>query len=128
MLSINPSIVCEIILHAREYQAKEPSTFPDEASNPVDDDEAEVLADAPGDLTYDELQTTIRDLEPDQQIELVALMWLGRGDYEVAEWEACRAEAEANWNGRTAEYLLSTPLVPEYLSEGLHLLDYDCGE
>jgi len=43
------------------------------------EDEADDSIEGP-DPTYAELKTTIDDLEPDQQIRLVALMWLGRGD------------------------------------------------
>lgn len=128
MLQLNPDTVCEIILRVREYQAKEPVSFPEESSNPADDETAATLADTSGDLTEQELAIVIRDLEPDQQAELVALSWLGRGDYETGEWEACRDEARANWNPRTAEYLLSTPMLADYLEEGLNLLDYQCNE
>jgi len=37
------------------------------------------------DFAYEELKTTIEDLEPDQQVCLVALMWLGRGDFTLED-------------------------------------------
>jgi hypothetical protein len=128
MLQINPDTVCELILRVREYQAKEPAPFPEEASNPTDDETGAALGASDGDLTEQEILATLRDLEPDQQVELVALMWLGRGDFEVADWGACRDEAGAQWTARTPEYLLSTPLLGDYLEEGLNLLDYQCNE
>ncbi|MEX0871751.1 MAG: DUF3775 domain-containing protein [Aquisalimonadaceae bacterium] len=128
MLQVNPETVCEIILKAREFQAKDAMSLPESASNPADDKAMDVLADRPDDLTYQEVQIAIKDLEPDQQVELVALMWLGRGDFDAEEWDSCRTEAEDRWTPRAAEYLLSTPLVADYLREGLGLLGYACEE
>lgn len=82
------------------------------------------LEDAGGyrDPTYDELKSTIDDLEPDQQVNLVGLMWLGRGDYSLDEWDRALADAGNSWNKRTAEYLIGTPMLADYLSEGLQRL------
>ena len=76
------------------------------------------------DPSYAELKATIDDLEPDQQISLVGLMWLGRGDYGPAEWERALADARERWNARTAEYLIGTPLLADYLADGLAQLAY----
>jgi hypothetical protein len=86
-----------------------------------------VLADHEGDTTFAELKYTIDDLEPDQQVCLVALMWLGRGDFALEEWEDALAAARQSYNARTAEYLIATPLVADYLEEGLNLHGYECG-
>jgi hypothetical protein len=92
--------------------------------SPSDDWARQILADHAGDPTYQEIKTTIDDLEPDQQVTLVALMWLGRGDYSSDEWEVAVETAQDSWNERTAEYLLGTPLLADYLSEGLDELGY----
>ena len=89
-------------------------------TSPADDWAAQVLADHVDDTSYTEVCAVIDDLEPDQQITLVALMWLGRGDYSIDEWEEALAEARAAYNGRTADYLGATPLVADYLEEGLN--------
>jgi len=70
----------------------------------------------------------VEDLEPDQLLELVALMWLGRGDYDAEQWDEACSAAQDRKTQRTAEYLISTPLVADYLEEGLDLLGYDCEE
>ena len=71
-----------------------------------------------------ELKATIDDLEPDQQMSLVGLMWLGRGDYEAAEWERALSDARERWTARTADYLIGTPLLADYLADGLEQLGY----
>lgn len=125
---INPETVCRILTGIREFQAKEEVVLPEVTGSANDDWALQVLADHGDDLTYDETRTAIDDLEPDQQTALVALMWLGRGDFLEAEWEDALAMAEESWNPRTAEYLLATPLAADYLEEGLSLLGYSCEE
>lgn len=128
MLDINPETVCYVIDRAREFHAQESVVIPEEPDSPSDDWALQVLADHEDDLTYQEVKTAIDDLEPDQQISLVALMWLGRGDYTEDQWDDALADAESRWTERTAEYLMSTPLLADYLAEGLSLLGYDCEE
>jgi len=102
MLNVNPDIVRFIIDKAHEFQAKEDVVIPDPPDSPSEDWALQVLADQEGDLTYQELASTIDDLEPDQQIDLVGLMWLGRGDYEADDWEEVRQTAANEHNDRTA--------------------------
>ncbi len=128
MLGLNPQTVCFLIAKAREFHAKEEVVIPQEPLSPSDSSALEVLADHRDDPVYSELKNTINDLEPDQQVELVALMWLGRGDFDVAEWETARQQAGENWTEHTAEYLIATPLVADYLEEGLAQLGYSCAE
>ncbi|MBR7513127.1 DUF3775 domain-containing protein, partial [Mycobacterium tuberculosis] len=53
-----------------------------------------------------ELRNIIRELNEDEQIDLVALAWLGRGDGDLDTWNDLRNEAAAAHNRRTASYLL----------------------
>lgn len=124
MLDVSTDIVRSIVDRAREFHAKEGVVIPDGGSGSGDDWALQVLANHSGDLTYQELRNTINDLEPDQQTHLVALMWLGRGDFEAGEWDEAVAEARDNWNRRTAEYLIATPLLSDYLEEGLEMLGF----
>ncbi len=126
MLDINPATVCFLIDKAREFHAREDVVIPEAPDSPADDWALQVLADHAGDSTFEEFKVTVADLEPDQQAQLVALSWLGRGDYEVAEWHEAVAEASRVWNTRTAEYLLAHPLLADDLEEALHLLGYSC--
>ncbi len=128
MLEINPETVCFIISKAHEFHAKEQVVIPEEPNNPGDDWGLQVLADHVDDPTFQEIKDTIEDLDQDQQIQLVALMWIGRGDFSGDEWDTAVAEAEQSWTRRTAEYLIGTPLVADYLEEGLAELGYGCEE
>lgn len=124
MLDVSTDIVRGIIDKAREFHAKEGVVIPERAGSPSDDWALQVLANHAGDYTYQELRNTINDLEPDQQTQLVALMWMGRGDFEEDEWEEAVNEAGESWNPRTAEYLIATPQLSDYLEEGLSMLGY----
>ena len=124
-MELNPETVRFLIDKAREFHVKEAVTFPEEPLSPSDDWARQILADHADDPTYQEIKTTIEDLEPDQQVSLVALMWIGRGDFGSDEWDSAFESAGDSWNSRTAEYLLGTPLVADYLLEGLGALGYD---
>ena len=128
MLEINPETVCFLINKAKEFHAKEEVVIPEEPSSPTEDWARQVLADHADDLTYREFKAAVDDLEPDQQAALVALMWLGRGDYSEEQWDTAFSEAADGWTPRTAEYLIAKPLVADYLEEGLALLGYGCEE
>jgi hypothetical protein len=128
VLSISPEKVFFIIVKAREFDAKDVVTDPDPGSNPADDNEAAVLEDHRDDPVVKELTSFINALSEDEQIDLVALAWLGRDDYSAEDWPTVRAEADAAYNGRTASYLLGMPLLGDFLEEGLSMLGYSCEE
>ncbi len=127
-VTISPEKVCFIIIKAREFDAKDEVTEPDPGSNPSDDKDVSVLEEHPDDPALEELTSLINSLSEDEQIDLVALTWLGRDDYSAADWSAVREEAARARNPRTAEYLIGTPLLADFLEEGLSKLGYSCEE
>ncbi len=74
------------------------------------------------DLTARELRELINDLNVDEAAELVALAWLGRGDYDASEWQEAVSDARQRSNRRTARYLLGMPMLGDWLEEGLDAL------
>jgi uncharacterized protein DUF3775 len=123
-LDINRDTLEFIIDKAHEFHAKEGVSIPEESLSPADDWALQMLADHQDDPTYAEFVSTIEDLGPDQRVALVALMWCGRGDFDAAtEWEEAMAEALAGANSRTADYLLASPLLADYLQKGLEQID-----
>lgn len=126
MLNVNPDTVCRLIELAHAFHAREPAAFPDDGSNPVDDWTQPMLADGEDNTSADEFSSALADLEPDQQQEVVALLWLGRGDYTLEEWDDIVKQASEQWSPETARYLLDHPLVADQLREGLELHGYRC--
>ena len=126
-LDLNPEIVQFVIDKVHEFHSREDVMFPEEEEvEAVDEDWLQQFAtDYAGDPYYQELVTTIDDLEPDQQMSLVALMWVGRGDYSLDEWDEALEFAEETGTERTAEYLIGTPLLADYLAEGLQQFETD---
>src|SRR5260370_10477243 len=128
-LSISFEKVCFIVAKAREFEAKDVATIPDEASNPSDDRMIEVLEDRPSeDAVLQELQSFIGAMSEDEQIDLVALAWLGRGDAGAEGWRGLRSEAPRAHNRRPASYLLAMPPLPNYLQDGLAAPGFSCQE
>ncbi len=118
-MDIAPDLVSAIIDHARAFDAKEAETDPDSGSNPTDDGDLDILQDTPGDLTADDLRAVIEALNVDQAAELVALMWIGRGQYEGIEWAHAVMRARERATGPTSRYLMGVPMLGDYLQDGL---------
>jgi len=127
-LSVSPETVCFIIVKAREFDVKDEVTEPDPGSNPTDDGDLAVLEDHGDDPAALEIRAMVNALSVDDQIDLVALTWLGRGDYDVKEWAAARRDAAAEHTNKTAAYLLGQPLLGDYLEEGLSMVGRSCEE
>jgi hypothetical protein len=125
-LQISPEKVCFIIAKAREFDAKDAVSDPDPGSNASDDNMASVLEDHADDPVVEELTSLINDMNEDEQIDLVALVWLGREDYSAADWAEVRKEAARAHNKNTARYLLGIPLLGDFLEDGLALLGHSC--
>ena len=88
-------------------------------SNAADDDMIDVLEDNADDPVEREITGFINALSEDEQIDLVALMWLGRGDGSIEEWDDLRRQASERRNRRTARYLLGEPMLGDFLADGL---------
>jgi hypothetical protein len=107
--------VAAILAKARQFDVKDVVTDRDPGSNASDDAMLSVLEDHADDPVRSELIALIRGLNEDEQIDLVALTWLGHGDGDLDDWQDLRAEAARAHNKQTAEYLL--PLLSDDLEE-----------
>ena len=118
-LSISPEKAFAILTKARQFDVKDGVSEPDPGSNASDDMMLSVLEDHGDDPVRSELVAMIRALNEDEQVDLVALAWLGRGDGDLSDWDDLRSEAARAHNKRTAEYLLGMPILADYLEEAL---------
>jgi hypothetical protein len=125
-LNIALDKICYIIVKAREFDAKVDPVEPDPGSNLADDGEREILEDYAGDPTATELLSAIDGLNEDEVIDLVALAWLGRGDFAPSEWMQARRLASERHRRHSAAYLSGMPALGDYLEEGLSLMGHSC--
>jgi hypothetical protein len=117
-LGISLEAVATIVDHARALQGKE-ETSPEQATED-ENSEAALLQDTPGDMTEGALRAFIADLNDDERASLIALAWLGRGDYGPDEWDEARGLAAERAEGRdTADYLLAMDNLGDLLAEGV---------
>ncbi len=127
-LTIAAETVAFLIEKTREFDAKEGATDPDSGSNATDDDMIDVLQDGGHDPVVQEITSLVSGLSEDEQIDLVALMRLGRGDADIGEWGKLWRETRDTREGPTARVLLGEPLVSDYLAEGLNAFGINWAE
>lgn len=127
-VTLNPDFLRSLIYKLRAVMAQEEEVSPMSGSNPSDDERSATLQESPDNLTRAEITGQIEDLEPDQQAELVAMMWIGRGDMEPEEWAEALDLAAERHEGSTAAYLLDHPHVADHLDEALERLTEETDE
>ena len=118
--------VCALILWARELDGKEGITDPDSGSNPTDDGSIDVLTASTGDGTEEQVREFIEGLNDDERHDLVAITWIGRGDFEAEDWAEALRMARERESLPTADYLLGLPNLGDLLEEGLAALGRRC--
>ncbi|WP_071674354.1 DUF3775 domain-containing protein [Nioella nitratireducens] len=96
MLTISPRKVAQIILMGHELQRAE-----------------------------GELRGLVAGLNEDEQVELVAIMWVGRGSFEAEDLADALETARTEATTPTADYLIGTPHFSDHLEAGLEALGID---
>ena len=130
-LRISSEKVCAFIEAAREVAGKVPSTAGDRTTT-GDDSRLVTIEDYPGDSPFDgdarrqEMVEFIAGLNIEEQTDLLALIWLGRGDYDLGQWAEAVAEAEGRIAARDPDYLIGDAALPEYLGDGLEAFGKSC--
>lgn len=108
-----------IIEKAREFDALVDDDDPDRGSNATDDRMVAILEDAPDNPIEQELTTTLRNLHDEELTELLALLWVGRGDFDRESWADALRQAREAKNKRIVRYLVGTPMLGDLIEEGL---------
>lgn len=122
-LGISTETVCWVIARARAFDAKEAG---DGDADPDEDDPEAHLLEEEGDTIAEELRDAIGEMNEDEQAALIALAWIGRGEFDVSEWdEAVRTAKERNLRNAD-DYLVGMPLLGDYLEEGLSAFGLSC--
>jgi hypothetical protein len=127
-------MLCRIIIRARENEAQVPAQDPDEDADSEDDFDDEeggavalsALEDELNTGVEEELRAILDDLADDQLAETLALAWVGRGTYDVSEWDDACAEANDIDPESAIDELMDMPLLASHLEAGLAAFDYSC--
>jgi len=122
-LSLNPDYLTMLVLKVRAFMGTEDTKESEEGSNPTDDAvPSSTFQEDSDDLSREELIEEIRGLDARQQVELVALMWLGRDEGAPEDFGDLVQLAASRREVPTENYLLDHPLVAEYWLDGLERL------
>ena len=127
-LNIGLDKVSYIIGKARMFDADAEPLELEKALDTTSTENEDVLEESLDDPTGAELREAIDDLNEDEVIDLIALAWVGRGDFSRGEWEEARALAEERHQEHSADYLMGMPTLGDYLEEGLGVLGYSTDE
>jgi hypothetical protein len=123
--------VCFVVSKARELMA-DVHELPDEPGQHAGDDL--VKADLPEDdiptkpesPELEELKQFLEGLNEDEQFELIALAWIGRGTFTAEDWDEAVDTAREEHARNPVRYLLGMPLLADYLEDGLSEFDLSC--
>ncbi|MHC5652587.1 DUF3775 domain-containing protein [Stappia sp.] len=131
-LSLSPDTIRMLIQKARAVSGALEDSFEDGNDHEVEFDE-DTLTDSHAhdglaeeeteNLSEEELRELIEDLNVDEAAELVALLWIGRGDFDAEDFQQAVNEARERAVGSTAKYLLGMPLMADHLEAGLDALE-----
>jgi hypothetical protein len=80
------------------------------------------------DRAEEELRAFIDSMNDDEQAELVALYWIGRGSFDPEDWEEAVDTARAEATTPTADYLLGSPHFADHIEAGAEAMEIDIDE
>lgn len=125
-LTVSLEDVCRLIVRSRELEAQVPAIETDDEPDPTDsDDPLAVLEDEANETVEEEIRGLIDELADDEQAEVLALAFVGRGTFDASEWdealEAANEEGEA-----IIEQLMDMSMLAGYLDAGLAAFDLSC--
>ena len=133
-ITLDPALAYRIAELAREFATEgdtpdvsDPDLESDSGDEPILDVEhmLEEDRDVAVDPIENELRSMIDGLNIDAQKDLLALIWLGRDGGSDKDFHSIRRQATETSNLHVAQYVEETPLVSDYLIEGLLALGYD---
>jgi hypothetical protein len=124
-LNIGLDKIQDIVLRARAYDLEDIPDEPDPGDEPEEAQNREDLLDEGEDPSEAELRELIDDLNDDEVVDLIALVWIGRGDFGKSELAEARRLARERHQGSSSAYLMGIPSLADYVAEGLAVVGYD---
>src|SRR4051812_43449731 len=124
-LRINPDKVCAFIEAGRELAGRVPSTAGDHTST-GDDSPLAFIEQRDDDPTRQLMVEFIAGLNVEEQVDLLALIYLGRGDFDLDDWDGALGEARDRIDAGDPDFMIGSPALPEYLGTGLDAFDKTC--
>ena len=85
-----------------------------------------MLFDLPDDATEEEIRSLFDQLNEDQKVEVLAMLWLGSGTFD--EWSEAVTAARQDPDSRRADTFLSIPLAADYLEDALTGFGFSCAD
>lgn len=130
-MELNQETVCGLILQIRQYDGKEQEVDPEDSSNPSDTEADDVpykdtLESGPEDSIEQVIRAELHAMNEEELREMVALVWIGRGDYDGEQFTTAKAEAGRREDIDTVDYLLQEPLLADHLANGLAAIGQPC--
>ncbi|WP_039001571.1 DUF3775 domain-containing protein [Falsihalocynthiibacter arcticus] len=125
-LTIAPDFLRRLLFKMRAETLGDEDTPRDARDNALPESHHITLNEEVGtEPSHEKLIEEIDAMIPDHQYELVALLWVGRGDFGEADWEEALSLAAKRSFLPTAHYLLSHPLAADDITNGLEELGHD---
>ncbi|MFY0638125.1 DUF3775 domain-containing protein [Maricaulis maris] len=118
-MNIAEKMVRSLIDRARAYDSKEQIDDYEKDPDSGETDAVESLLTGDIDPIRREIEDWLGSLDEEAQADLVALYWIGRGDFEGRDFRRALREARSRRSGPTEDYLLGAPMLGDYLELGL---------
>jgi hypothetical protein len=122
MLEISPEKVAFVIVRSRGITDPMDTSDMETTMDRDDAGPESVLFDSPSDFTGQELRGFLNGLNEDELASLIAVAWIGRETYAPEELNEAMAVAKAEHRNNPIAYLMSLPLLPDYLADGMEAL------
>lgn len=127
-MELVPEKVGFIIQLARQLDNGDSLSDESGTAKSLDSVDYETLDEPLEDPSGDQISDYINSLNEDEALDLVALMWVGRGTYRSEQFDLARQVAADEATHTTSEYLLGTPLLADYLEDGLEAMGFSVEE
>lgn len=123
MLTIDHEVVRNIVELMHEITTLEASQGEAISEDWNDESQDNIFEMDTEDPIQQQARGLIDGLNEDEAYDLVVLMWIGRGTYGLDELNEARKVAREEATQSTSDYLLGTPLLADFLEEGLSIVE-----